>query len=117
MSAYFEVVETNPNEVTGGAGTVWSETRQTDDQGPYVVCFHTEMESNASPHTVIAFNQLKEMWDAIQGEVLSGGEKGFIEADEVVEIPIEKPAVITDEFLVSDPETDRDFDDDAIPEV
>ena len=48
------VVDINPNESTGGAGCLCSETQITDTKGPFVVFFgDSEMDSAVSPVPVL----------------------------------------------------------------
>ena len=48
------VVDINPNESTGGAGCLCSETQITDTKGPFVVFFgDNEMDSAVSPVPVL----------------------------------------------------------------
>lgn len=66
----FEILDANPNEDTGGGGTLGSgETRSEDAQGPYVVFPATETASNVSPHAVLSYDEIVEIYEALADPV------------------------------------------------
>lgn len=53
MSQHFSVMETNPNEITGGKGCLCFENGGPDTKGPFVVFNATEMDTIQSPFPVL----------------------------------------------------------------
>lgn len=78
----FETVAVNPNDNVGGGGCLCSEDRVVEAEGPYTVFYVQDMASNISPVPVICAGCLRAAAEALEGEVLAGGE-------EAIELPPE----------------------------
>lgn len=61
----FEVVNENPNEITGGGGCVCSETKQPDCVGPFVVFYAQSLETVQSPHVVACAKCINDAHQAV----------------------------------------------------
>lgn len=72
-SCIFKVLESNPNDVTGGRGCLCHESKGTTEDGPFVVFYAQEMEGQASPHAVLCAGCAQAAAKAVEGEVLGGG--------------------------------------------
>jgi hypothetical protein len=70
------LVDKNPNDVTGGGGTLAGEMQDADAKGPFFVWPAQEFESAASPHAVVAASEVEHMYAMLhgRGEVLAGAE-------------------------------------------
>lgn len=73
------LVTTNPNDATGGGGSLAGEMHDADAKGPFFVWPAQEFESAVSPHAVVAASEVDEMARQLAeyragGEALSGGE-------------------------------------------
>jgi hypothetical protein len=69
------MVEKNPNDVTGGGGSLSGEMQDADAKGPFFVWPAQEFESPASPHAVVAASEVEHMYRMLHSEqALSGGE-------------------------------------------
>ena len=80
MPLNFDLVEVNPNDSTGGGGTLAGPMHDKDAEGPYFVWPNQEYESFISPHAVVAASEVRLMAAALQryegGEfALAGGER------------------------------------------
>lgn len=73
----FYVSDTNPNDTCGGGGCVCSEGKVSDCAGPYVIFPAVETDNNLSPFVVIGCNCLRAAAKALDGEVLSAGERAY----------------------------------------
>lgn len=84
MPLNFDLVEVNPNDSTGGGGTLAAEMHDTDATGPFFVWPATEMDSGVSPYAVVAASEVRLMAAALQkyegGEldVMAGGERTIL---------------------------------------
>lgn len=61
MPLNFDLVEVNPNDTTGGGGTLSAEMHDADAVGPYFVWPATEMDSAISPAVVVAASEVDLM--------------------------------------------------------
>lgn len=81
MPLNFTLVEVNPNDTTGGGGTLAAEMHDADAVGPYFVWPATEMESGISPYVVVAASEVdlmaQKLADFREGRVdaMAGGER------------------------------------------
>lgn len=81
MPLNFELVDTNPNDSTGGGGTLAGPMHDKDATGPYFVWPNQEYENYISPHAVVAASEVRLMAEALRKhesgelEVLAGGER------------------------------------------
>ena len=108
------VSDVNPNDTHGGGGCVCDPAKQVDCKPPYVVVYGNEMESAVSPHVVICAACAKAFAAAVDGEVLSAGERGsIVEAAPVAESVQAESPVVDDDHLI---EALRARDEDA-PEL
>lgn len=111
----FHIVDTNPNDITGGGGCLCSEDKVTDCNGPYAVFYVHDMASNISPHPVIGAHCLAKAAAALEGEVQAGGESATVidldpsQYQEIEPDPQPSNSVPDDGFT--------DPDDDDVPEV
>lgn len=80
MPLNFTLVDVNPNDTTGGGGSLAGPTKDADAHGPYFVWLNQEFESYASPHAVVAASEVRAMAEALaaydRGELdaVAGGE-------------------------------------------
>lgn len=75
MSAQrFSVSDVNPNDACGGGGCLCSETKVPEAEGPYVIFYSQETNSNLSPHPVLCGSCLKGLQER-DIEALSAGER------------------------------------------
>src|SRR6266576_4626138 len=73
------LVEKNPNDVTGGGGSLSGEMQDADARGPFFVWPAQEFESVASPHAVVAASEVEHMYHMLHSEqVLAGGEASTV---------------------------------------
>lgn len=81
MPLNFDLVEVNPNDSTGGGGTLAGPMHDKDATGPYFVWPNQEFESYISPHAVVAASEVRLMaaalaaYEAGDAQVLAGGER------------------------------------------
>ena len=80
MPLNFDLVEVNPNDSTGGGGTLAGPMHDKDATGPYFVWPNQEYESYISPHAVVSAAEVRLMADALahwesEGGALAGGER------------------------------------------
>ena len=81
MPLNFDLVDTNPNDTTGGGGSLAGPTKDADAHGPYFVWPNQEFESYASPHAVVAASEVRAMAEALaayergERDAVAGGEK------------------------------------------
>ncbi len=82
------ISDENPNEVTGGGGTLaQGETRNEDAEGPFAIFSPSETSSNISPHAVLSYSEfleLEKLFEEWQGK------------PEVIDIPDEDVVEDTD---------------------
>ena len=77
----FTIVDSNPNENTGGGGCLCSgELKSGNCDGPFVLFPAADMESGISPFAVLCKRCLNEAAAALEkaeksGQLLSGGDK------------------------------------------
>jgi hypothetical protein len=64
--------ESNPNDVTGGGGSLTSPEKHTGQRGPYALIPTNDMDSGASPHVVVSYDEFLDLKRAYEGEVLGG---------------------------------------------
>ncbi len=65
MSRFF-VSDTNPNDDTGGAGTICGGEQKSEDcQGPYFIFPEVSTDSAISPHVVLCSHCLKELSESL----------------------------------------------------
>lgn len=69
----FDVVETNPNEVSGHGACLCSEEKVTDCTGPFVVFRNQEMDSAENPHPVACSRCIKAAAKALDKDDALGG--------------------------------------------
>lgn len=66
----FYVSDTNPNEDTGGAGTICGgEQRSEDCTGPYYIFPEVSTDSGISPHVVLCTHCLGELAESAGGDL------------------------------------------------
>lgn len=81
MPLDFYVVDVNPNDSTGGGGSLAGPMHDKDATGPWVVWPNQEYESYISPHAVVAASEVRLMAKALDNleagrtEALAGGER------------------------------------------
>ena len=81
MPLNFDLVEVNPNDSTGGGGTLAGPMRDKDVEGPFFVWPNQEFESYIAPHAVVAASEVRLMAEALQRyeggslEAMAGGER------------------------------------------
>jgi hypothetical protein len=77
MAQLIQLVEVNPNDVTGGGGCLCSPIKGHDTKGPFFVFPATETESNLSPHAVVCAGCVKGCSRRLakKEKPLVGGEK------------------------------------------
>src|SRR6266576_394580 len=84
MPLNFDLVEVNPNDSTGGGGTLAGPMHDKDATGPYFVWPNQEFESYISPHAVVAASEVRLMIEALQRyedgaeQALAGGERTIL---------------------------------------
>ena len=103
------LVETNPNNATGGGGTLAGEMHDADAEGPFFVWPAQEYESAISPTAVVAASEVEHMYRMLHDlgtDVIGGGER--MAHDEAVPTPpttgAESPV-----FDLDDPAEAADF--------
>ena len=74
MPLNFTLVATNPNDTTGGGGSLADPMHDVDAVGPWFVWPNQEMESAVSPFCVVAASEVRAMYAALDDEVIAGGE-------------------------------------------
>ncbi len=74
MPLNFTVVATNPNDTTGGGGSLAGPMHDVDATGPYFIWPNQEFDSGASPFCVVAASEVRAMAAALDREPLVGGE-------------------------------------------
>lgn len=80
MPLNFELMAVNPNDVTGGGGSLAGPAHDADATGPWFVWPNQEYESGASPYAVVAASEVAAMVRGLiafsRGELepLAGGE-------------------------------------------
>lgn len=80
MPLNFDLVEVNPNDSTGGGGTLAGPMHDKDATGPYFVWPNQEFESHISPAAVVAASEVRLMAAALAAfeagdvQALAGGE-------------------------------------------
>ena len=105
MPLHCYLSETNPNDSTGGGGSLAGPMKDADAHGPWIIWPNQEFESGASPHCVVAASEVAEMVRLLKAErPLGAGEKcdgpPILTFDSIIaERGIESP-----EFDLSDPE-------------
>lgn len=114
MPLNFDLVKVNPNDSTGGGGTLSAEMHDADATGPYFVFPATEMDSAISPYVVVAASEVRLMASA-----LARYESGDLDAMAGGELSLATPTVTTDtgaghgdaspEFDIDDPAGAIDF--------
>lgn len=104
----FEIVDTNPNDTTGGGGCLCGEVKPEDASGPYAVFYGPEMASNISPNAVVCAGCLRSAAKALDGEVIAGGESSpeieAVEGEDYHEVTL-------------DDEVESPVDESGVPEV
>lgn len=78
----YQLVDINPNDVTGGKGCLCSEMENPDTEGPYFVFPGNDMENPLSPHAVLCAGCVRGAFADLDEEVLSGGENMSFQPDE-----------------------------------
>lgn len=101
------LLETNPNDITGGSGSLAGPTGDQDATGPYFVWPNQEYESFLSPAAVVAASEVRLMakmldeYEAGQLDALSGGESADVQPD-VPETPRAVKPPESPEFEITD---------------
>lgn len=78
------LTESNPNDITGGGGSLAGPTHDQDATGPWLVWPNQEYESYISPYAVVAASEVRLMaqmladYEAGELEPLSGGESSEV---------------------------------------
>jgi hypothetical protein len=65
MPLNFTLVDSNPNDTTGGGGSLAGPEKDTDATGPYFVWPNQEFDSGASPFCVVAASEVRAMAQAL----------------------------------------------------
>ena len=110
MPLNFTVVDINPNDTTGGGGSLADPMHDVDATGPWFVWPNQEMESAVSPFCVVAASEVRAMYRALDDEVIAGGETNAQRADVDAQHPYESVAITgqgpgaEDEVDYNDPE-------------
>jgi hypothetical protein len=83
MPLNFSLVATNPNDTTGGGGSLAGPMHDTDAVGPFFIWPFQEFDSAVSPHCVVAASEVEAMARVLAGDgvPLAGGE--YIEVHSV----------------------------------
>ncbi len=108
MPLNFQLVDANPNDTTGGGGSLASPQKDADATGPYFVWPYQEFESGASPFAVVAASEVRAMaralaeYEAGDLQALAGGEG--VEVTVVPDGPGLPPRAPSEEYDFSDPE-------------
>lgn len=75
------ILDTNPNDLTGGGGCLLSETKHTDCEGPYIHFVATDMDSAISPHAVACKQCIVDAYNMLTDEdqeIAAGPDPGTI---------------------------------------
>lgn len=81
------LVATNPNDITGGGGSLAGPTQDQDATGPYFIWPNQEFEDYISPNAVVAASEVRLMaqmlaaYEAGELEPLAGGESSEVQPD------------------------------------
>jgi hypothetical protein len=93
----FAISDENPNVFVGGGGTLTSgDQGSTDDKGPFVIFPAVATDSNISPHAVLSYDAVCEIYAALTGV------QAEAEEPEVIELPDSEVEEVTE------PETSED---------
>lgn len=77
MHGHYQLSDNNPNDQHGGGGCILNELKQQDCEGPYFCYYSNEMASNLSPIVVVCASHVRDMFDDLDAEQISVGERGF----------------------------------------
>lgn len=92
----FQIVETNPND-SGTGGCLCGVDKVPGCTGPFAVFNSTEQVDIGSPIPVIGANCLRKAAEALDGEVLAGGEPNEYLEGEAEEVEVEPYELNEDE--------------------
>jgi hypothetical protein len=111
MPLNFDLVQVNPNDITGGGGSLAGPTGDADATGPYFIWPNQEYESYISPYAVVAASEVRAMaalldqYEAGGVEPLAGGERDTpdpVELQPVGQVPVD---IVPPEFDPYDAES------------
>lgn len=84
------LVADNPNDITGGGGSLAGPTGDQDATGPYFIWPNQEYESYLSPHAVVAASEVRQMVQML--DLYEAGELDALSGGESADVPPEVPA-------------------------
>lgn len=109
MPLNFDLVQVNPNDTTGGGGSLAGAQHDADATGPFFIWPNQEYESFISPYAVVAASEVRAMAEALDRyesgdlEPLAGGEKDTPDPVELQPVG-QAPTIESPEFDFSDPD-------------
>lgn len=109
MPLNFTLVKTNPNDTTGGGGTLAAPMHDADAVGPFFVWPNQEFESGASPYAVVAASEVRAMYDRLLDEPMAGGEADTQPAEPVPNHTTIGHPYVSPEFEVEDKQTAESY--------
>ena len=109
MPLNFDLVEVNPNDTTGGGGTLAGPMHDKDATGPFFVWPNQEFDNYISPHAVVAASEVRRMAQALDEYeagtlgALAGGERET-PVETAVQVTGAGTGPVSPEFDFGDPE-------------
>lgn len=108
------LTESNPNDITGGGGSLAGPTHDQDATGPWLVWPNQEYENYISPYAVVAASEVRLMaqmladYEAGELEPLSGGESSEVPPEQLHNVGVRPGAGPESPVFEVNPEADID---------